>query len=100
MRATVLEKDPDLRHADRMNEESCKPVADRVALAQRLFDEFYARCFWHMPPGFSVRPVDIATIVKGLRTYGGRRGFIAAASLCHSVISKPPSSRRSRKTAA
>lgn len=29
MRATVFEQDPDLRHADRMNEERCKPVAGR-----------------------------------------------------------------------
>lgn len=77
-----------------------KPADERVALAQRLFEEFYARCFWHMPQGLVVRPVDIAAIIKGLRTYGGRRGFIAASSLCRSVTSKPPSSRPSRKTAA
>lgn len=83
-----------------MNAGSRKPAVGRVALAQQLFEEFYARCFWHMPQGFLVRPVDIAAIIKGLRTYGGRRGFIAADSLCRSVTSKPPSSRPSRKTVA
>lgn len=53
----------------------------RVARAQQLFTEFYARCFWHMPPGFRVRTVDLPAIIKGLRTYGGRRGFLAAAEL-------------------
>ena len=83
-----------------MSSQRSKPAANRVEAAQQLFAEFYAQCFWHMPQGFRVRAVDIEAIVKGLRTYGGRRGFLAAAELCRSVTSKPPSSRPSRKTAA
>lgn len=64
-----------------MDSTNRKPTDERVALAQRLFEEFYARCFWHMPQGFIVRPVDLTAIIKGLRTYGGRRGFIAASLL-------------------
>lgn len=83
-----------------MNSEGRRLSAGRVARAQQLFEEFYAQCFWHMPQGFRIRPVDIATIIKGLRTYGGRRGFLAAASLCHSVTSNQSSSKPSPKTAA
>jgi len=57
--------------------------ASQVALALRLFDEFHAQCFWHMPRGFRVRPVDLPAIVKGLRTYGRYRGVLVAAELGH-----------------
>lgn len=95
-----LEKAMVPRQAVSMSAEGNKPTAGRVALAQQLFDEFYAQCFWHIPRGFRVRAVDVETIIKGLRTYGGRRGFLSAALLCRSVTSKPRSSRPSRKTAA
>jgi hypothetical protein len=83
-----------------MNSKASQRSVGRIAQAQQLFEEFYAQCFWHMPQGFRVRAVDLPAIVKGLRTYGGRRGFLAAAKLCRSVTSKPPSSGPSRKTAA
>ena len=56
-------------------------AADKVELANRLFREFYAACFWHMKPDLVVTEALIPTIVKGLRTHGGRRGMIAAAEL-------------------
>jgi len=54
---------------------------DVVSAAQQLFEQFYAECFWHMPSGFRVKLGDIPIIIKGLRTFGGHRGFVAAASL-------------------
>jgi hypothetical protein len=57
------------------------PRADRVERANRLFREFYTACFWHMKPDLVVTEAMIPIIVRGLRTYGGRRGMLAAAEL-------------------
>lgn len=64
-----------------MTTQPSRPRVGRVALAQQLFEQFRAQCFWHMPPDFQVKPRDIPYIVKGLRTHGGRSGFFASASL-------------------
>jgi hypothetical protein len=56
-------------------------VVEKVELANRLFKEFYTSCFWHMRPDLVVTESMIPLIVKGLRTHGGRRGFLAAAQL-------------------
>ena len=77
-----------------------QPKLSRVALAQQLFEQFYLQCFWHFPPDFQVKTQDIPDIVKGLSTYGGHKGFFAAAPLCPSVRSKRTSSRSSSRTAA
>lgn len=53
----------------------------RVALAQRLFHEFYAACFWHLKPDLVITEALIPTVVRGLRSYGGQRGLNAAAQL-------------------
>jgi len=61
-------------------------LRDRLALAQQLFEQFYLQCFWHFPPDFRVKTRDIPDIVRGLSTYGGHRGFFAAAPLCPSGV--------------
>jgi hypothetical protein len=61
------------------NEQQDRTV--RLALANQLFQEFYAPCFWHMKPDLVVTEDKIPLIIKGLRTYGGRRGLRAAAKL-------------------
>jgi hypothetical protein len=70
--------------------------AERVELANRLFKEFYTACFWHMKPDLKVTEALIPAIVKGLRTYGGRRGMLAAAELTEQNAGKaagpPPAS--------
>ncbi len=53
----------------------------KLRLAQSLFREFYARCFWHMKPDLIVSEPTLPLIIKGLRTHGGRRGVLAAAKL-------------------
>jgi hypothetical protein len=60
-----------------------KPLTaeERVALAQRLFHEYYIQCFWHMKPDLVVTEATIPSIVSGLRYHGGRRGAIEAAKL-------------------
>ena len=61
--------------------ESARPTAEKVELANRLFREFYTACFWHMKPDLDVTEAMIPVVAKGLRTYGGRRGMLAAAEL-------------------
>jgi hypothetical protein len=53
----------------------------RIELAQRLYHDFYAACFWHLKPDLVVTEDMIPIIVRGLRAHGGRRGFLAAARL-------------------
>lgn len=54
----------------------------RVREARRAFRRFYGPCFWHMREDLKVGLEDIPEIVRGLRTHGGREGFILAAKLC------------------
>lgn len=52
---------------------------EQLELANRLYREFRTRCFWHSPHDLVITEDLIPFVVKGLRTYGGRRGFILAA---------------------
>jgi hypothetical protein len=54
---------------------------DRLELANLLYREFHARCFWHSPRDLVVTEDLIPFVVKGLRTHGGRRGFLLAGKL-------------------
>jgi hypothetical protein len=55
--------------------------AEKGELANQLFREFYAACFWHMRQDLVITEAMLPAIVKGLRTYGGRRGMFAADKL-------------------
>lgn len=57
------------------------PKCERAELAHQLYREFHARCFWHSPRDLVITVELIPFVVKGLRTYGGRRGFILAEQL-------------------
>ena len=59
--------------------------SERVAVANELYREFYAQCFWHCPRDLTITEDLIPLVVKGLRAHGGRRGFILSAKL------QPPS---------
>jgi hypothetical protein len=50
-------------------------------LAQRVFEEFYVACFWHVRRDLVVSEATVPLIVKGLRLNGGRRAMLAAAEL-------------------
>jgi hypothetical protein len=54
---------------------------ERLELANKLYHEFHTRCFWHSPRDLVITEELTPFVVKGLRTYGGRRGFILAAKL-------------------
>ncbi|HWY88790.1 MAG TPA: hypothetical protein VNX28_18910, partial [Gemmataceae bacterium] len=47
-----------------------------VELANQLFREFHTRCFWHSPRDLVITEELIPFVAKGLRTHGGRRGFM------------------------
>jgi hypothetical protein len=55
--------------------------AQRLELANRLFREYHARCFWHCPPDLVITEVLIPLVANGLRMHGGRQGFILSAEL-------------------
>jgi len=52
-----------------------------LELANQLYREFHTRCFWHSPRDLVITEELIDFVVKGLRMYGGRRGFILAGQL-------------------
>ena len=54
---------------------------ERLKLANLLYREFHARCFWHSPPDLVITEDLLPFVVKGLRTHGGHRGFLLAAKL-------------------
>lgn len=54
---------------------------ERLELANQLYREYRTRCFWHSPRDLEITEDLIPFVVKGLRTYGGRRGFILASKL-------------------
>ena len=54
---------------------------EQLELANLLYREFQNRCFWHSRATWSSPQDLIPFVVKGLRTYGGHRGFKLAAKL-------------------
>lgn len=54
---------------------------ERLELANLLYREFQNRCFWHSPRDLVITEELIPFVVKGLRTYGGHRGFKLAGKL-------------------
>ena len=56
-------------------------LRERLELANRLFCEYHTRCFWHSPRDLIITEDLLPFVVKGLRTHGGRRGFILSGKL-------------------
>jgi len=54
---------------------------ERLELANRLYCQYRAQCFWHSPRDLVITEELIPFVVQGLRKYGGRRGFIASEQL-------------------
>lgn len=52
-----------------------------LELANQLYREFHTRCIWHSPPDLLITEELLPFVVKGLRTYGGHRGFLLASQL-------------------
>ena len=60
---------------------SPRSLSERLELANQLYREYHTRCFWHCRPDLEITEDLIPFVVKGLRTSGGRRGFILASKL-------------------
>ena len=58
-----------------------RPLHERLEFANLLYREFWSRCFWHSPRDLVITEELIPFVVKGLRTYGGHRGFLLAGKL-------------------
>ena len=61
---------------------SVDSIETRVKEAQRAFNQFYAQCFWYMRKDMAITEADLPEIIRGLRHYGGRQGFLLADKLC------------------
>jgi hypothetical protein len=54
---------------------------NKLEIANLLYQKFRTRCFWHCPKDLVITEDLLDFVIKGLRTYGGREGFIAAGQL-------------------
>ena len=57
-------------------------MTEKVQLANRLFRQYYAQCFWYLRRDLEVTEESLPLILHGLRTHGGHRGFRWADLLC------------------
>lgn len=55
---------------------------EKLALAQRAFEQFHSRCFWFMRENARITAEDIPYLCQRLRADGGREGFFLAAKIC------------------
>ena len=62
--------------------ETSLTMPEKLALAQRTFREFHARCFWFMREDAQITEQEIPYICERLRADGGRPGFLLAAQIC------------------
>lgn len=62
-----------------------RDLTERLELARRLYRDYHARCFWHCPRDLEITEELLPFVAKGLRTYGGRQGFILGSKLLSSI---------------
>lgn len=72
------------RFLDAVEGNNIDSASDVVCLekAQELYEKYYEQCFWHMRRNLILTKKDLPQIVKGLKTYGGRAGYLEACKLC------------------
>jgi len=70
---------------------------ERLELANTLFQTFHGQCFWHSPADLEITEELIPFVMKGLRTYGGHRGFLLAAKLQPNPTDAPSLDRELRE---
>jgi hypothetical protein len=68
-------------------------VEERLELANCLYREYQARCFWHCRRDLVITEDLLPVVVNGLRKHGGRRGFILAAKLQPQPTTTPTAQR-------
>ena len=67
-------------------EETELPLAERLALAQAAFDDFFPMCFWSWDPKTRVTEETLPNVAHALRSQGGRRQFLLSVKICPSTI--------------
>ena len=55
--------------------------SDRLKLAQQAFRDYFAQCFWSSDPDLQITEDLIPFVIRGLRHYGGHKGYKVAAEL-------------------
>lgn len=55
--------------------------SERLEMARDLYRRYHAQCFWNSPLDLHISEGLIPFVAKGLRTNGGRRGFLLAGKL-------------------
>lgn len=70
-----------------------------LSLAQQLYRDYYAMCFWHCKPDLAITEDKIPFIIRELRKHGGRQGMLAAGQLrrliqCHLPHFRPALNKR------
>jgi hypothetical protein len=75
--------DPSNRSSPELAAEVPTPrnLEERLELANQLYREYRGQCFWHAPDDLVITEDLISFVVKGLRMYGGRRGFVLTGKL-------------------
>lgn len=76
------------------------PLADRLLLAQRLFEEQYPRCFWSWDPRTRITEDLLPGVARALRTQGGKRELLLSTKLCPSMTYRQRYLPSSEDTAA
>ena len=61
------------------------PLEERLALAQKTFDELFAKCFWSWDPNKRITEDQLPGVAHALRSQGGRREFLLSVKLCPST---------------
>jgi hypothetical protein len=66
--------------------EEVLPLAERLALAQAAFDDFFPMCFWSWDPKTRVTEETLPNVAHALRSQGGQRQFLLSVKICPSTI--------------
>jgi hypothetical protein len=64
-----------------LDSEKAEASPAKLALAAKYYHEFYHQCFWHCRPDLLITSDNLAFVLRGLRSNGGRKGLEAAARL-------------------
>jgi hypothetical protein len=70
--------------------------SERLQRANQLYREFHTQCFWHAPRDLVITEELVPFVVKGLRTHGGRRGYMLAGKLQNKNATAGPLDQESR----
>ena len=65
-----------------MKTESITDLERRLNLAQQAFRDFHAICFWSYRSDLEITEDQLPFVIRGLRKYGGHKGYKIAAELC------------------